>query len=572
MDKRLFQYKHAKIIVIVIGILTVLQGMMIIAQAVFLARAINLLFQGTAWSAVLDYLLYFLFFFILRHLLQWMRERISYRFAETTALDLQEQLLDQIFRLGPKGISRFGTGDTVTLCLEGIADFRNYLHLFIPRMLAMFVIPAMILLYTYDLDVLSGLVLTLTMPIMILFLVLLGLAAKKKMDDQLTTFQVLSRHFVDSLRGIVTLKFLGKSTSHVKAIAETSERYRKTTMKTLVLTFLSSFNLNFFSSLSIAVLAVELGIRLINGTTMLEIALTVLILAPDYFSPVREFGNDFHATMDGKEAGERIHEILEKDIHRSGDEAVHIPVWNESRTLMVRNLGLRAEKENRMIVEDINFHVEGFQKIGIIGASGAGKSTLINLLTGFLRPTEGSIQIDDGERLEHLSFSAWQKQLTYIPQHPYIFSGSVRENICWYHPEATDAEVAEAVEIAGLINLIEKLPAGLDEKIGQGGRRLSGGEEQRVALARAIVKNSPIMFFDEPTAHLDIETEYDIKQRMIPVMENRLVFFATHRLHWLEQMDLILVMEEGKVVELVTFEEFSQKRLAVEFLGRSQSV
>lgn len=572
MDKRLFQYKHAKKTIIAIGMLTFLQGIMIIAQAVWLARAITLLFQGTAWPAVLDYLLYFLIFSILRHFLQWLRERISYRFAETTAADLQKQLLDNIFQLGPKSISKFGTGNTVLLCLEGIADFRNYLHLFVPRLLAMFIIPIMILLYTYYLDILSGIVLTLTMPIMIVFLVLLGLAAKKKMNQQLATFNVLSRHFVDSLQGIVTLKYLGKSKSHVKTIAATSDCYRKTTMKTLVIAFLSSFNLNFFSSLSIAVLAVELGIRLINGTTILEMALAVLILAPDYFSPVREFGNDFHATMDGKEAGERVHEILEKEIRGVGEDYVHVPLWNETSMLRVRNLGLRAEKEDLMILEEIDFDVDGFQKIGIIGASGAGKSTLIDLLAGFLRPTEGFIQIDGGERLEHLSISDWQKQVTYIPQHPYIFSGSIRENICWYHPEATDAEVTEAVEIAGLTELIRRLPNGLDEKIGQGGRRLSGGEEQRVALARAIIKDSPIMFFDEPTAHLDIETEYDIKQRMIPVMENRLVFFATHRLHWLEQMDVIFIMEQGKIVEIVTYGEFSRKRSFAGSSERSQSV
>lgn len=555
MDKHLLKYKQAKSTLAAVGTITLLQGVMIILQAIFLAKAITKMFHGTVWSSVMGNLLLFLLLFILRHFLQLVRERISYRFAEKTALDLQGKLLQKLFDIGPNGISKYGSGNTVTLTLEGIANFRKYLQLFIPRFLSMLIIPIMILIFTYYLDVLSGVVLTLTMPIMILFLVLLGLAARKKMNDQLATFKVLSHHFVDSLRGIVTLKYLGKSKSHVHAIASTSDKYRKTTMKTLVLAFLSSFNLNFFSSLSIAVLAVELGIRLINGTTILEIALAVLILAPDYFSPVREFGNDFHATMDGKKAGERIHEILAEEKIAMSELETELPTWNEHSTLTIQHLGLQAEDEDRMILEGLSFQVEGFKKIGIIGSSGAGKSTLLNLLAGFSIPTKGRIQIDDGKPLEHLALSEWQKQLTYIPQHPYIFSGTVRENIRWYHPEATEDELEKAVEIAGLTELVSKLPNGLDEKIGQGGRSLSGGEEQRIALARASIKQSPIMFFDEPTAHLDIETEYDIKQRMIPIMENKLVFFATHRLHWLEVMDLVIVMEQGKIVEIGSPEE-----------------
>ena len=212
-----------------------------------------------------------------------------------------------------------------------------------------------------------------------------------------------------------------------------------------------------------------------------------------------------------------------------------------------------------MILQDIHFNVQGYQKVGIIGASGAGKSTLIDILSGFSNMSNGSITLDETE-LESFTNSNWQEQLTYIPQHPYIFAGTVADNLRLYAPDATMDEMKAAISVTGLSALIEQLPNGLDERIGQGGRTFSGGEEQRVALTRALLLNRPVMLFDEPTAHLDIETEHEIKRLILPLMANKLVFFATHRLHWMREMDIILVIENGKVVETGTHPELFEKK------------
>ncbi|RKQ33160.1 thiol reductant ABC exporter subunit CydD [Oceanobacillus halophilus] len=559
MDKLLLTYKGIKKILLMIGVLTFLQGVIIVLQAIYLSKSITALFHGTAWTAVLPYLFYFAALFLLRHFLQWIKERVSYNFAEKTAMEKQSQLLQKLFEIGPHAVSKHGTGNMITLCMEGIPNFRKYLELFIPRFISMLVIPAIILLYVFSSDTLSGVVLLVTMPIMFVFLALLGMAAKKKVDDQMGTYRILSHHFVDSLRGIVTLKYLGRSKSHSKAIEHVSNQYRIATNQTLRVAFLSSFSLNFFSSLSIALLAVELGVRLIDGTTGLEIALAMLILAPEYFSPVREFGNDFHATMDGKDAGTQIHQLLTQETIPLVEKKVDMTPWNEKSSLHVENLSKMADDEDRYIMKDVHFQVKGFKKIGVIGASGAGKSTLIDLLAGFTAPNSGSIKVND-QTIPHFAIPEWQEQLTYIPQHPYIFSGTIAENVCWYTPDAPKDAINEALRITGLTELITKLPKGMDEKIGQGGRSLSGGEEQRIALARAILKEQPIMVFDEPTAHLDIETEHDIKQMMLPIMENKLIFFATHRLHWIQNMDLILVMDNGRLVEIGTPKELYDER------------
>lgn len=568
MDKHLLRYKGSKGTIFIIGLLTVAQAFTIIFQALFLSDAIVQLYRGTAWSAVLPVFFKFLGVYLLRHLLQWLKARIAYRFAARTSLSMQEKLVRKLFDMGPRSVNKQGTGMVITLALEGVSNFRTYLELFIPRFAAIMVIPAFVFIYVIRTDIASGIVLAIGMPIMIIFLILLGFAAQKQMNAQWGTYQLLSRHFVDSLRGLMTLKYLGRSKSHKSAIETVSDKYRIATNRTLRVSFLSTFSLDFFSSLSVALVAVELGLRLINGHIGLEPALAILILAPEFFLPVRELGNDYHATMDGKEAGENIHRMLSVQTDRA-DSDIEVGEWNESSKLSVKDMTLNSDEEDRMILRDVHFEAEGFQKIGIVGASGAGKSTIIDILSGFTLPAGGRIAVN-GTVIPHLAQSGWQKQISYIPQHPHIFSGTLAENISWYAPEASRQEIKSAAHAAGLSELIEQLPNGLSEQIGQGGRSLSGGEEQRIALARCLLQPRPIMLLDEPTAHLDIETEQELKAAMLPVMKNKLVFFATHRLHWMREMDMIIAVEQGKVAEIGTHDELYSKKGAYYRLVEAQ--
>lgn len=567
MDKQLFKYSGSKGTMTIIALLTLGQGVAIIYQAVFLAAAITKMFEGTAPKAVLPLLLSFGGVFALRHALQWMKERIAYRFAEKTSLELQRTFINRLFDLGSHTVRKQGTGNLVTLCMEGIPAFRTYLEIFLPRFITMVLIPVILLIYVFNLDFLSGLVLLLTLPILVMFLILLGLIAKAQIGKQMFTFQKLSSHFVDSLRGLVTLKYLGRSKSHQKSIERVSDEHRKATMKTLRVAFLNSFSLDFFASLSVAVVAVELGIRLIEGGITLEPALAILILAPEYFLPIRSLGADFHATMDGKEKGKLIQKIIAQA--EAPPVKKDVPMWQENSSLEVTDLVKKSNDEDRQILKKISFSVKGIQKVGIVGASGAGKSTLIDLLSGLTNPDGGSI-VANGVDLTTFATDGWQKQITYIPQHPYIFTGTLAENIKWYKPDASEKDVYHAAKVTGLTELINRLPDGLEERIGQGGRTLSGGEEQRIALARTLLEERPIMLFDEPTAHLDIETEHDIKNMILPLMENKLVFFATHRLHWMRDMDLILVIEDGNLAEIGTHEQLFAKKSAYYRLVEAQ--
>ncbi|MDM5281062.1 ABC transporter ATP-binding protein/permease [Paenibacillus silvae] len=659
--------------------LVLLQAMTIIMQAKWLAQAITALFEGAPVSSQVPVLLLFLAAFAARYALSFWLQLVTTRYAERTGTDLRRQMTEQWFRLGPRYAKTEGTGHLVTLAREGIAQYKTYLELFIPRMLGTGFTPVIILFYVFKLDTMSGVILMLTLPILIVFMILIGLATQRKIDGQFKSYKALANHFVDTLRGLETLKTLGQSRTHEGSIVRVSQRYRKATMSTLRMAFLSSFALDFFTMLSVASVAVGLGLRLTEGNMLLGPALTVLILAPEYFLPVRMLGADYHATLDGKEAGEAINKVIERgkaaeqrqmeayagvvhhgeELERGGtgdrvsdhlssailhapsttytldksetteksdksdklntastldtpetkapaasrlrvvfnrdkhemklsatssDHGVHgaspaslcsadssasVSSWGECSRLALTDIQVQHEAEGPYSLRDVTFQLTGLGKIGIIGASGAGKSTLIDILAGFQIPTAGQVLVN-GRHLTPELLNAWRSQTAAIPQHPYIFSGSIADNIRFYLPEASDAEVAQAAQAAGLTKLLSSLPGGLHEEIGAGGRQLSGGQEQRVALARALLSERSVLLLDEPTAHLDVETEYELKQTMLPLFEDKLVFLATHRLHWMPHMDRIIVMEGGTVAEMGTHQELLARRGAYYHMIQAQ--
>ncbi|MEK5257600.1 thiol reductant ABC exporter subunit CydD [Paenibacillus sp. FSL F4-0125] len=581
MDKNLLGYKGVKPVFLIVGLLTLVQSMSILLLAKWLAEVISALFAGEPLKEQWATSLLFLLAFLVRHACAMLMSRISYRFAEETGSNMRREMMDKLFQLGPRMVGGRGTGDLVTLVLEGVTKFRTYLEAIIPRMVGMSITPILVLIYIYTMDTASGIILTITMPIIIVFMILIGMTARKQMDRQLKSYRTLSNHFVDSLRGLETLKFLGRSRSHSTSIATVSDRYRSATMRTLRVAFLSSFALDFFTMLSVASVAVSLGLRLVNDQMTLVTGLTILILAPEYFLPVRLVGSDFHATLDGKEAAEAMKSIIDQDevkaevVGSNGNQALDsasktsekIFTWHKNSVLTLKDVSVKYEEAGLSSLEAVNLQFKGASKIGIIGESGAGKSTLVDILGGFLHPTSGSITVN-GTTVSALTDEAWRKQTSYIPQRPYIFSGTLADNIRFYYPEASMEAVSAAVKATGLSELVATLPNGLDEMIGGGGRSFSGGQEQRVALARALLSSRPIMLLDEPTAHLDIETEYELKETMVPLFEDKLVFLATHRLHWMLDMDIIVVMKQGQVAEIGTHQELlARKGAYYELIG-----
>ena len=556
VDKAIMRLSGIQKLMGLLAGLDVLQAFFIIGQAYYLSSAITGLWSGESLTTQGPAIGLFVLCYLGRHLINYFKDERLDSYAATQARLLRRQLLTKLFKLGPQIVQEEGTGNVITMALDGVSQVENYLHLILNKMVNMSIIPWIILAFVFYLDWQSGLVLLIVFPLIIIFMIILGYTAKAKADRQYESYQRLSNHFLDSLRGIDTLKFFGLSKRYAQSIYRTSESFRKATMSTLRIAILSTFALDFFTTLSIAVVAVLLGLRLIDGRMELFPALTALILAPEYFLPVRDFANDYHATLDGKNAMQAIQAILTKEEIKK--EQVKLPTWSADSVLELNNVGMAyGQKE---ILAGTNLKFKGYQKVGIIGMSGSGKSTLINLLSGFLPAKEGQIKLA-GQEIANFDQADWKKQLLYIPQNPYVFEGSLRENLTFYTPNASEADILEAIKVVGLDELLAELPQGLETKIGNGARALSGGQAQRIALARAFLdKQRRIMIFDEPTAHLDIETELELKEKMLPLMANRLVLFATHRLHWLNQMDLVVVLNEGQVVEVGPYAELLAKK------------
>ena len=532
--------------------LYVLQAFLILGQGLGLAALLTGLWQGHSLLSQIYGLGGFVVCYLLRHGLTEIGNDWLDKYSANAAQNFRQQLLKKIFALGPVIVQREGTGNMVTLALDGIKEVENYIRLIYSKVISMMIIPVIILIVCFWLDWISGIVMLLVYPLIVLFMIILGYAAKAKADRQFAAFQILSNHFIDSLRGIDTLKYFGLSKKYSQSIYRSSERFRKSTMSVIKVAMLSTFALDFFTTLAIAILAVFLGLRLINGHLLLFPALAILILAPEYFLPIRNFASDYHATLNGKNSFHAVRRILEMPLPKKPTVELH--QWTGEDELSFKNVEFKYPQSGSELT-NLNLTVKGDQKVGIIGMSGAGKTTLINLLSGFLAPTSGQIIIQE-KKVTTLDIPDWQKQILYIPQTPYIFADTLKNNIAFYTPNVSESKIKEAIHVVGLDDLVDELPQGLDTMIGSGHRALSGGQAQRIALARAFLDpKRRIMIFDEPTAHLDIETELELKKRMLPLMENRLVFFATHRLHWMKQMDYILVLKNGKLIEQGTYEQ-----------------
>jgi thiol reductant ABC exporter, CydD subunit len=558
IDKRLFRLPGTKKLLLMLAGLTLLQAFVVLFQGKYLAEALVNSWEQKSLQTIVMPMILFAVAFIFRHVFNLINTKIVESYAGKTSENIRSQLLDKVYNAGPEMISEEGTGNLVTSSLDGIDLVENYFKLIFTKLMNMSIIPPVLLIYIYTQNIASGITLTVIVPLVILFMIILGLAAQSKADSQYAQYTILSNHFLDALRGLPTLKMLGLSKRYAKNIYTVSDEYRRRTMNTLRIAILSTFALDWLTTLGIAILAVFLGLGLINNSFPLFPALVTLILAPEYFLPLRDFSNDYHATLNGKNALNSIFEILDRPTTDQADDLDDF-TWDKDSTVEVNNLQFTYKGVG---TDDVSLDIDhlklsGYQRIGVIGKSGSGKTTLIRAIGGFLMPDHADIKINQ-QSVTNFKQANWQKKLTFLPQSPYLFAGSIAENIAFYRPKASPDDTKKAADAAGLQDFINTLENGYETQIGEGGRGISGGQQQRIMLARAFLADDRhVLIFDEPTAHLDIETEYALKQPMEKLFQNHLVIFATHRLHWIKEMDYVIVMDNGQIAEQGTPDELS---------------
>ncbi len=550
VDRRLLneakQAQRALGVAVGVGFLV---GVILVAQAYVLAHVINGAFlNGEGLDTLLPWLFVLLLLSALRGASIWMREVASQRVSNRVKISLRDRLARRILTLGPAYIREERSGELVNTLFEGVEALDPYFSQYLPQLATTALVPLTIALVVATQDWLSALVMLVTAPVIPIFMMLIGSLADRMTKKQWTTLSRMSAHFLDVLQGLTTLKMLGRSKEQAERIAEVSDQFRRATLNVLRVAFLSALVLELMATISTAIVAVEIGLRLLYGKLLFEQAMFVLILAPEFYMPMRELGAKFHAGMSGTAAAQRIFEVLNEQ--RSSSLTVTATRSSPPKHFNIEFVDVHYayDGKGRQALAGVTFQIREGERVALVGPSGAGKSTIAYLLLRFVEPDQGCIQVD-GHPLSAWSPDVWRRYVAWVPQKPYLFQGSVVDNIRLAKPDASWEEVVHAAKMAHVDEFVRALPHQYDTLIGERGARLSGGQAQRIALARAFLKDAPFLILDEATANLDLETEALVQDSMRRLLEGRTALIIAHRLSTVYDVDHIVVLVDGRVAE-----------------------
>ncbi|NTU92041.1 MAG: thiol reductant ABC exporter subunit CydD [Chlorobiaceae bacterium] len=534
--------------------------LMLVGQAWALSGIIEQLFRNatTEWRTIFPKTSLFILFSLLRLTLNWAGHHAARSGAIGIRNSLSERLTRTVAGLGPAFSRSEQSGRIVNTMLKGVEALDAWYSQYIPQLFLAAVTPVVILVAVFPSDWIAGAIMLGTAPLIPVFMILIGRSASAATERQWTTMSRMSGYFLDMLQGLSTLKLFAQEKVRRDGIEDASENFRRSTMQVLKIAFLSSLTLELVGTIGTAIVAVSIGLRLVAGAIPFRPAMFTLLLIPDFYLTLRQLGTRFHAGMEGVSASREIHEILDRepDLTKSGTRDLSAGE--------VATTGLTASKityafpgSARPAIDVVTLTIRPGTKTAITGPSGSGKSTLLNLLLRFIEPESGTITLGSTPVSDY-SLASWYRQISWVPQHPFLFNASIRENLLMAKPGASDTEIENALSQAGLLDMVLSLPARLDTVIGEQGARLSGGEAQRLALARAFLKNAPILLMDEPTSHTDPILESLLRKAMEKLLEGRTTIMIAHRLESIRNADTIVVLDQGHIVQQGTHEELSR--------------
>ncbi|MEI6651905.1 MAG: thiol reductant ABC exporter subunit CydD [Chlorobiaceae bacterium] len=557
IDRRLFQLLKEEGRPFIVSIISgILAAGMLVAQAYYLSQVIDSAFiQKSGMERLLLPLSLFALFSTLRMAFNWFSHTAANRGTLIIREKVFTRLTSTIGALGPIYAKSVQSGRLSTTLLKGVEALDAYYSQYIPQIFFALFTPLLIAGIILPHDLISGGILLGTAPLIPLFMILIGKSASTMTEKQWKTMSRMSGFFLDMLQGLSTLKLFAQSKRQHDAIEESGESFRHATMRVLKVAFLSSLTLELVGTIGTAIIAVGIGLRLMAGQLTFQHALFVLILTPDFYLPLRQLGTKFHAGMEGVSASREIFAILDQSLPASMQQVVFgIEKSAGKRPILFTDVSYTYPGGSRPALEGINASIPAGKTTAIIGPSGAGKSTLINLLLRFQEPGEGRITID-GNPIHAIPLEEWHRQISWVPQHPYLFNATLGENIRLAKPDASAEEMELALKKTGLTTFVSTLPDGLGTMIGEEGARLSGGEAQRVALARAFLKNAPLLVLDEPTSHTDPELEAALRSSILELMRGRTTIIIAHRLETIRSAERIIVINGGKITQSGTHEE-----------------
>ncbi len=491
-----------------------------------------------------------LLFIVVRAVAMRLRDAFSAAASGEVRWRLRQRLLAAVERRGPVWAGGERSGELATSLGEGVDQLDAYFSQFLPAAALAVLAPLLILLYVLPVDLLTALVFALTAPFIPLFMVLIGRLADHLAKKQYQSLTLLGAHFLDSLQGLYTLQLFGRSRQQEARVESAARLFGETTMQVLRVAFLSALALELLATISTAVVAVEVGLRLLYNTIPFEQALFVLILAPEFYLPLRNLGSSFHAGMSGVVAADRLFELLdETGDAASAASAIRLPRQAEAIfPIRFEAVSYTYPGRQAAALRELSFELCEGENLAVAGPSGAGKSTLVALLLRFIEAQGGSITVA-GRPLAEWERSAWLAGVSWVPQTPYLINGTLAENLRLARADASDEQLLTALRAAGLADWLAEQPERLRLRLGEQGSRLSGGQAQRLAIARAFLKDAPLLFLDEPTASLDPETARQLQQALGELRRGRTVITVAHRLESLRAADRVLVLREGRLAQ-----------------------
>ena len=528
LDPRLLRYAHAArgylTLAVVIGVVT---AVVVVAQAWLIAELVDAGFiQGDGVAQLRRPLVGLGVVLVLRAGLLWITETTAHRSSAQAKSELRMRMLRGVIDRGAAVEASPSTGDLTALATRGVDALDGYFARYLPQLVLCVVVPLTVLLALLWSNLVAALIVAVTIPLIPLFMVVIGKGTQAGTSRQLRTLQRLSGKFLDVVAGLPTLKIFGRARDQAQAIRAVADEYRRTTMSTLRLAFMSSLVLELLAMLSVALVAVYVGLRLRAGDLDFRTALFVLLLAPEAYAPLRNLGASFHASAEGLAAVEQVFALIEADAPERG-RRTDLPDLT-SATLEVCDLVVAFPGRGEPVLDGVSLCLEPGTTVAITGPSGVGKSTLLSVLLGFVRPQAGAVRFG-GVDVADLDPDVWRSQIAWVPQRPHLFAGTISDNVRLGRPEAPESAVAEALARAGLTELVNGLPEGAGTVIGEHGVGLSAGERQRLALARAFLRDAPLLLLDEPTAALDGDTEADVLAAVARLAQGRTVLLVAHR-------------------------------------------
>jgi ATP-binding cassette, subfamily C, bacterial CydD len=524
---------------------------LILAQAGLLAHALAAAARGHAVAAALEGTVAALLGVVVaRAAVTYGGEVAALRAAATVKSQLRRALTARALGLGPAWLEDQQAGEITTLTTRGLDALDSYFARYLPQLVLAALVPVAVLARVAVADWVSAVLIAVTLPLIPLFAVLVGWHTKARTQRQWRLLATLAGHFLDVVEGLPTLKVFGRARAQEKVIAEVTGAHRSATMSALRVAFLSALVLELSASVATALVAVEVGLRLLYGHMAYETALLVLLLTPEAFLPLRAVGAQFHASMEGAAAAGRALEILETEpvtAPRPIGQPSPPPPSLRTDEIALNAITVTYPGRGRPALDGLSLTIRPGERIAVTGPSGSGKSTLLALLLRFIPPTAGTIQVGPAN-LAAIDPDQWRTQIAWVPQRPHLFAGSAADNIALGCPSARPDAIQHAARLAGAAEFIEGLPGGYQADLGERALRLSAGQRQKIALARALLRDAPLLLLDEPTAHLDPASAREFWAVIETVLADRTVILVSHGRGWSGVASRVVRLDGGRLL------------------------